>query len=123
MIVGFVNPNWKAEIRLILLNQQEQEIEFSVFVDSGFNGSLALPHSFLEQINAEPLEDAVVLLADGSAVILPTFAVKIKWDNEPKLVEAFATTGDPILGMRLLENHELKIEVRIGGEVKIELLS
>ena len=34
-----------------------------------------------------------------------------------------AANGDRVLAMRLLENHELKIEVRTGGAVIIESLN
>jgi clan AA aspartic protease len=122
MIIGFVTLDWKAEIRLILIDQTDAELEFPVFIDTGFNGSLSLPHTLLEQIGATPLEDAIVYLADGSTAILPTFAVRIYWENELRLAEAFATHGDAVLGMHLLENHELKIEVRAGGPVTIELI-
>ena len=64
-----------------------------------------------------------VQLADGSIIPVFIYAGRILWFDQIKQVTVLATNGDPVLGMRLLENHELKIEVRTGGAVIIESLN
>ena len=121
-MIGFVTPEFKASVHIYLLDRQQGEMEVEVFVDTGFNGELSLAPATVARTGFELLDEVTVQLADGSNVSVPTFAGTILWDSEPQSVIIMATNGDPVLGMRLLEGSELRIEVKSGGAVTIEPL-
>ena len=57
--------------------------------------------------------------------ILPQFAfdvhyVTVLWDGQPRDIEADATGSTPLVGMLLLDRHNLHIEVVDGARVVIQ---
>ena len=121
-MIGFVTPDFKAAVRVTLIDERDLLHETEVFVDTGFNGDLSLPHAVLHDAGASFLEETIVQLADGHSVTFAVYVVLVEWSGTQRRVEAFATSGDPVLGMRLLEGSELRIEVKSGGAVTIEPL-
>ena len=122
-MIGIVTPEFKAAVHIVLLDGKGQSHEAEVFVDTGFNGNLSLSPALLEAIEAAFLEETTVQLADGSSVTFAVYAASLRWESSTRLIEIFATGGDFVLGMRLLEGSELKIEVKSGGVVTIEPLN
>jgi hypothetical protein len=49
--------------------------------------------------------------------------VTVLWDDQPRDVEADATGSTPLMGMLLLNMHDLSIQVRNGGRVLIEAIA
>ena len=44
----------------------------------------------------------------------------VLWDAQPRPVKADATGSTPLVGMLLLDRHDLHIEVESGGRVVIQ---
>jgi predicted aspartyl protease len=57
---------------------------------------------------------------DHSNVILPIHEAVILWNGVEQKVRVLAAGKKPLLGTRLLENHELVVRFTEGGLVKIE---
>jgi predicted aspartyl protease len=54
--------------------------------------------------------DTACTLGDGSQVLLDTYTCHINWFGETRKVEIVASTGSfPLIGVGLLEDHELNI--------------
>lgn len=62
----------------------------------------------------------VVTLADGSESTLNVYSVTVLWDGEPRHVRTYAADTTPLVGMRMLDRHDLNIQVRNGGRVVIQ---
>jgi predicted aspartyl protease len=61
-------------------------------------------------------------LADNSNVILPIHEAVILWSEVEQKVRVLAAGKKPLLGTRLLENHELVVRFTEGGLVEIKLV-
>ena len=122
MIAGIVTHNLKAAIHIVLLDEIGQQQEVEVFVDTGFNGDLALSSAIITDAGFSLLEETEVQLADGREVTLQVFEGRVDWQGSNRKADVIASEGDPLLGMRLLEGSELRIEVKSGGAVRIEPL-
>jgi clan AA aspartic protease len=122
MLIGFVSLDLKPIVRLKIQNRQGNAIEQEVLVDTGFNGSLLLSRAALDELKINSHAQSMAQLADGSEITLDAFNVSLFWGNEWCKVVTLATEGEPLIGMRLLENHELKIQIYNGGTVQIEPL-
>ena len=93
------------------------------FVDTGLNGALTLTAETIKQLNLRAAEEMEVVLADGSTITAFNFEAWVQWGEGRVRVVAQQTTGEALIGMALLQNHELTIEVRDGGRVLIEPIS
>jgi hypothetical protein len=43
----------------------------------------------------------------------------VVWDEEERVVPAYASGGDPLLGMKLLREHLLTLELVRGGAITV----
>jgi len=66
------------------------------------------------------LREAEVAKADGSEVTFDVYDVAVLWDDQPKYVLADAADTTPLVGMRMLDRHNLNIDVADGGRVVIQ---
>ena len=48
------------------------------------------------------------------------YDVAVLWDGQPRYVLADAAAATPLVGMMLLDRHNLNIEVESGGRVVIQ---
>ena len=60
-------------------------------------------------------------LADDTEVGFSVYRVTALWDSRPRHIEADAVGSTPLVGMSLLDDHDLSIQVRNGGRVVIEV--
>jgi predicted aspartyl protease len=61
-------------------------------------------------------------LADGSECVFDTYVAKVAWDGKVRTILVEEADADPLVGMRLLRGHELKMQVRARGKVTIKRL-
>ncbi len=96
------------------------DVEF--VVDTGFTGALALPPGLLASIGATLEGIRLIQLADGSQLRTPFWTLQVEWFGELRVVRATALDDEPLIGIGLLREHHLHIEVTDGGEVVAEPL-
>ncbi|MEH2408683.1 clan AA aspartic protease [Nostoc sp.] len=119
MISGIVK-NGRATVNIIfrLPNQPDFTIEF--VIDTGFTEFLSLPPTAVTLLGFPFVYDMYANLANNSNVILPVHqATIIWWNGEEREVNVLATGGLPLLGIALLDKHELVIQFIEGGLVTI----
>lgn len=94
--------------------------EIQVWIDTGFNGDLALPLQQIEDLTLPESGTVKAILADGSEVTLKRYVCLIDWFGEERDLEVVANEGEyPLLGVGLLLGHDLRISYR-SGEIAIE---
>ena|SRR5438477_10498596 len=90
------------------------------WIDTGFTGELVLPQPQIDSLKLAQSGTVKAILADGSEVVLKTYACLIEWFGEQRHLEVVANDGDfPLLGVGLLRDHDLHISYR-SGEVTID---
>ncbi|MCY3806086.1 MAG: clan AA aspartic protease [bacterium] len=120
MIEGTVNAHLEAVVTLPLLDSAGQVREVDAVVDTGFNGYLVLPPMLVADLGLPVVGDGEAVLADGSEAAFDVYGVTMFWDGQPRHVETGAVGVDPLLGMAMLDDHDLTIQVRDGGRVVIQ---
>jgi clan AA aspartic protease len=113
-MTGAVDSSGRALLRIRLRHPATAaETEVDAWVDTGFTGDLVLPQG---QVAAQGLTPGLAVratLADGSEVLLDTYACLLEWFGEWKQVEVVLNTGQfPLLGVGLLQERELHINYR-----------
>jgi predicted aspartyl protease len=61
-------------------------------------------------------------LADGSTCVVQVYVGKVIWDGKVRRILVDEADTTPLVGMRLLRGHELKVQVRARGRVTIKRL-
>jgi len=119
MIIGVVNANREATIRLVVhgANGQSQEIE--AVIDTGF---LTLPSSLIALLGLSWPGRQQAMLADGVVRLFDVYGATVIWDGQLRTVETDSADTEPLLGMGMIYGHDLRIQVVSGGTVTIEAL-
>ncbi len=122
MIAGTVNADLEARLQLVVVNASGQSQTVDAVLDTGFNGFLTLPPALIGALSCPWLCQSQGSLADGTAHVFDVYAVTLLWDGRPRTVETEAVAAQPLVGMSLLRDHELRIQVVDGGPVEIAAL-
>jgi clan AA aspartic protease len=121
MITGTVKSD-EAHIRLKVIGRHGREQEVDVIIDSGFNGALTLPPALITTLELRWRSVDQATLADGSTCVFQVYVGKLLWDGKVRSILVAEANTDPLVGMRLLRGHELKLQVRARGKVTIKRL-
>ena len=121
MILGFVldlTPRVKLTLR-----GQSSAVTLDFVVDTGFEGEIALPRDIIAKVNAAYAGPQTIRLADGTFGKESRYIATIQWDGDNREVEILSLrTGVALLGVELLADNRLTIDLADGGEVSIEPL-
>lgn len=120
MIEGVVNDRLEAVIALVIEGPGGQLRSIDAIVDTGFGGFLTLPPSFIAELRLQFEGMGRATLGDGSEIRFPFYEVGVHWDGRTRLGLADAADTTPLIGMTMLERHDLQIEAEPGGRVIIE---
>ena len=120
MIEGFVNANLEAVVLISLRGPQGAEREVDAVIDTGYTGSLTLPPSMVATLELPYLFRSSARLADDTEVGFNVHRGTALWDSRPLDIEVHAVGSTPLVGMALLEDHDLSVQVREGGRVVIQ---
>ena len=119
MIEGIVNAAYEAVVTLPLRGQAGQERDIEAVIDTGFTGFLTVTPALATALGLALEGTSRATLADGSEVTFDVYDVAVLWDDQTRYVLADAAETTPLVGMRLLDRHNLNIDVEDGGRVLI----
>ena len=123
MITGVVNRYREATLELSLYDLRGQQQVVLTVIDTGFDEALTLPVGLIQSLGLPLRGVGRTLLADGSESVFNIHEAVINWDGQFQKVLVNSAETDPLLGMGLLEDYELRVQVRPGGTVRITALS
>ena len=123
MIRGIVNARLEAVVSLRLRGPQSLETTLEAIVDSGFTASLTLPADVVSALGLVRQASSRAILADGSACPFDLFAAEVEWEGAWRPILVSTVGNEALIGMGLLADHQICIEVRPGGGVEIARLS
>ena len=119
MIRGTVNARTEAVIPIRILAFDGIAIEVDAILDTGFTVSLTLPDSLIASLGLSRRAGSRAFLADGSSKSCGVYAAQVEWDGLQREVLVSALGGEALLGMRLMDGYELRIEISQGGGVEL----
>ena len=120
MILGAVNDAYEAVISLTVQGPSGQSSEVEAVIDTGFTGFLSLPSAMAAALALPFLTNESAFLADGSLVTFSVHDATVLWHGQAKRVYAHLADATPLVGMRMLDRHNLNIDVEDGGRVAIQ---
>jgi clan AA aspartic protease len=105
-------------VTFCLENRANMTIEF--VIDTGFTGTITLPAQTIVSLNLPYLHSMPADLADDTTIDIPVHAATIIWSGAECDVRILAIGHRPLLGMELLENHELFAHITEHGLLTID---
>ena len=120
MIQGVVNAAYEAVVVLTLQGPRGQVRDIEAVVDTGYSGFLTLPTVVMAELGLPFAYVGQAFLANDDEVSFDVHDVTVLWDGQPRSIKADATGSIPLVGMLLLDNHDLNVEVVDGGRVVIQ---
>ena len=120
MIEGVVNTFYEPVVPLALRGATGRTLEVEAVIDTGYNGLLTLPSSVVAELGLPHRGYGEASLGDGSVVSFDIYGVTVLWNGQPRQIEADQSDTTPLVGMLLLDRHNLNIEVERGGRVLIQ---
>ena len=120
MIEGVVNAAFEAVIPLSLQSPVGETREVEAVIDTGFTGFLTLPPSLVAEMGLVFQGTSEATLADGSGVSFDAYDATVLWEDQPRVVLIDEADTTPLVGMLLLNGHNLNIDVKSGGRVLIQ---
>ena len=123
MIEGVVNSAYEAVVTLTLRGPARQTTEINAVIDTGYNGFLTVTRALVAELGLPFISISSGTLADGSEVDFDVWGITVLWDGAARFIEADEADTTPLVGMLLLDGHNLNIAVESGGPVVIEALA
>ena len=120
MIEGVVNDAYEAIVALSLQGPAGQIQDIEAVIDTGYSGFLTLPATLMTELGLPFAYVGRAFLANDDEVSFDVHDVTVLWDGQPRHIKADATGSTPLVGMLLLDRHDLNIEVESGGRVVIQ---
>jgi len=120
VIKGEVNAAYEPVITLAVQGQPGQSRDIEAVVDTGFNGFLTLPTGLASELGLPFVSIGRATLADGSEIACDVYGATVLSDGQALCVEADTADSTPLVGMLLLDGHDLNIQIREGGRVVIQ---
>ena len=120
MIQGAVNAALEAVLALTVQGTAGHAQEVEAVIDTGFSGFLTLPSALVEGLGLAFSGVGWAVLADGTEARFDVYDAALLWDGRQRRVYVYVAETAPLAGMRLLEGHDLHVEVESGGRVVIK---
>jgi clan AA aspartic protease len=119
MITGFVNVKFEPIIPLSLRRADGKVFTQDAILDTGFNGWLSLPLDAIAELNLRWKRRGRATLGDGSECVFNVYEATVIWDGEPRIIPVDEADSDPLVGMSLMEDYQLTIQVAEDGYVEL----
>ena len=74
----------------------------------------------IDRLRLAPDNNRPVILADGARIFMEAYDATVSWGGQLIDVTVLETAGESLIGMALLENNTLTVQVWDGGEVLVE---
>ena len=122
MIIGTVNADREAIIRLRVVVTGGLDQNIDAVIDTGFTGFLTLPTALIATLGLPFHSRQQVILGDGNVHSLNVHTGMLDWDGQLRRIEIDTANTTPLVGMAMMYGYKLTVEDVDGGNVTIELL-
>jgi clan AA aspartic protease len=114
---------WEAWISIKVSGPARLTVAVDVVIDTGFSGYLTLPSTVIQSLSLPWEGERHALLADGSKVTFNVYRATVSMNRRTQSILVEQSESTPLIGMSLLKDCELNIQVRQRGKVSIKPLS
>ena len=122
-VIAIADPavTGKPIISVTVSNASDEQLSIpsQAAVDTGFTGFLTLRPEAITQPGLPFIANQPAELADGAIGHYDVYAGRIVWHDQQRLIPIFSVDSDPLVGMALLWNSRLTMDIVPDGRVTI----
>ena len=107
-------------ILVLTIRGPVNHVEIETVLDTGFNEYLTLPRATIDQLQLPYVDTAECELADGRMVAMDSFLATVEWHGSPRQVLVLDADGDPLIGMAILKDSRVAMDVVVGGALSVD---
>jgi clan AA aspartic protease len=120
-LTGHINVRGDAVVPLRVLGEEAATEWVEAILDTGFEGHLLLPPDVIERLRLRSQGARPTMVGDGRVVNLRIYRARVDWDGYERDTQALMVhRSEPLIGMSLLWNHDVRLNITEGGSVTIE---
>src|SRR5688500_10515370 len=123
MIQTTVNRFLEATLDLTIHGPHGQQERMECKIDTGFDGALTLHSAEVAARGLPRVHSGRALLADGSETRFPTARAVVDGGGTRRKINVHVPDAVSLLGMGILADHELRMEIIPDGAVRITPLT
>ena len=120
MITGRFNQRLEAVVAIDVEGSDGSSHTLELVLDTGFTGYLVLPQAVVRRLGLRYRGRRNVILASGERSALDSYAAAVNWHGRRRDVIVFESRSESLLGVALLSNSSVTLDVWAGGAVLIE---
>ncbi len=111
----------KPVVSITVANPSEPQpaIPFDATVDTGFTGFLTLRPGVIAQLRLPFITNQPAVLANGTVSSYDVHVGRVVWHGGERIVPVYSMDSDPLIGMALLWNSRLTVDIVPNGLVSI----
>jgi clan AA aspartic protease len=118
-VKGVVEYGLDPLLSLTVIPASGDGIEVIATVDTGFMGTLTLPSAAIRDLELQLDRSSYAVLADGSTILCDVYRAVVLWHAEKKSIDVYETNAEPLLGMELMQNCRLTMDIIPDGPFSI----
>ena len=115
-----MNPHLEAVVPVIIQDNTGRSQTLNAVIDTGFSNYLTLPSAMITTLQLRFAESRAFSLGDNKKVNFDLYEAVLLWDGDECDIVVLASDTFPLIGMSLLKDFRLFVDVIDGGEVRIE---
>lgn len=115
MISGTITSAREGILILTVFDQQGQKHRIKAVIDTGFDGWLTLPPSFIATLSLLTKRTGQAILADGSMILTNIYEMTVEWDEQEIRLAVDEVNAMPLVGMSLMYGYELIMPILDGA--------
>jgi clan AA aspartic protease len=119
LIAGGVTEYRQAIVELTVSGPTGASECLDFIVDTGFDGHMTLHSAIAAALELPRVSQARAFLADGSETLFDTCEAFVLWNGVQRSILVDVSDSVALLGMGLLEGHELRLQAKPLGVVQI----
>ena len=121
MIEGMVSARHEAVVPLSIQGPDGWALDIEAVVDTGYQGFIALPPTMVAELALPFSHTTWMILADDTEASFAAHRATVLWDGQSREIDAHVAGATPLIGMLLLDGYSLRVDVKVGGRVVIDI--
>jgi clan AA aspartic protease len=124
MITGSVTSDGReALVQLDVRGPTGRTLHLDAVVDTGFTHWLSLRQPQIDDLKLAWHGRATANLADGTETTPDVYEAHVMWDGQSQHILVTAADTEPLVGMSLMKDYRLTIDIIPGGALLLEKLA
>ena len=109
----------RVSLTIANITEPSLALNLDATIDTGFTAHLTLPATDIRELRLPQHGEWPAVLANGEIKQFPVYTALVIWNGQSRPIPIFESESQPLLGMALLWNNRLTMDISKDGDVII----